>query len=301
MPKPATFRTLFISDVHLGTPDSQAQLLIDFLREHEAEKIYLVGDIVDVWRMKRKGLYWPQVHNDVVQKLLRRSRAGAAIVYVPGNHDEGLREFQGVHFGGVIVRDRDIHVTADGRRLLVTHGDQFDLVVMHARWLAHLGDWAYSAAMWSNKWLNRGRRLAGLDYWSFSRWAKLKVKQAVNYIGDFETVLAEEARREQVDGIVCGHIHHAAIRTISDIVYLNTGDWVESCTAIVEHGDGRLELIDWADIVRRRRLTTGAGSPARAPSSGPLRPERGADGRIGLDARRADQVETVGNGREHGV
>lgn len=301
MPKPATFRTLFISDVHLGTPDSQAQLLIDFLREHEAEKIYLVGDIVDVWRMKRKGLYWPQVHNDVVQKLLRKSRAGAAIVYVPGNHDEGLREFQGVHFGGVIVRDRDIHETADGRRLLVTHGDQFDLVVMHARWLAHLGDWAYSAAMWSNKWLNRGRRLAGLDYWSFSRWAKLKVKQAVNYIGDFEAVLAEEARREGVDGIVCGHIHHATIRTLGDITYLNTGDWVESCTAIVEHEDGRLELIDWADIVRRRRLETGQGGRARAAASGALRPERGADGRIGVDARRADQVEAIGNGGKYGV
>ena len=259
MTKPAKYRTLFLSDVHLGTPDCQAPMLLDFLREHDAETIYLVGDIVDCWRMKRKGFYWPQSHNDVVQKLLRKGRAGARIVYVPGNHDEVLREYQGVHFGGIEVRDRDIHETADGKRLLVIHGDQFDMVVMNHKWLAHLGDWAYAVAMWANKWLNRARRLFGFQYWSISKWAKLKVKRAVNYIGDFETVLAEEARKDGADGIVCGHIHHAASEMIGDVHYLNTGDWVESCTAIVEHNDGRLEIIDWARIAAGRARAAGAG------------------------------------------
>lgn len=262
MTKPAKYRTLFLSDVHLGTPDCQAQMLVDFLREHDAEKIYLVGDIVDCWRMKRKGFYWPQAHNDVVQKLLRKGRAGSEVIYVPGNHDEVLRDWQGIHFGGIVVRDRDIHVTAAGKRLLVIHGDQFDMVVMNHKWLAHLGDWAYAVAMWANKWLNRARRLFGFQYWSISKWAKLKVKRAVNYIGDFETVLAEEARKEGADGIVCGHIHHAADEMIGDMHYLNTGDWVESCTAIVEHHDGRMEIIDWAAITRERARALSATTEA---------------------------------------
>lgn len=273
MTKPARFRTLFLSDVHLGTPDCQAPMLLDFLREHDAETIYLVGDIVDCWRMKRKGFYWPQSHNDVVQKLLRKGRAGARIVYVPGNHDEVLREYQGVHFGGIEVRDRDIHETADGKRLLIIHGDQFDMVVLNHKWLAHLGDGAYGMAMWANKWLNRGRRMLGMEYWSISRWAKLKVKRAVNYIGDFETVLAEEARKEGADGIVCGHIHHAADEMMGDVHYLNTGDWVESCTAIVEHADGRLEIIDWARIAAGRAK---AASTGRTPEGEPAAAARRA-------------------------
>ena len=260
------YRTLFISDVHLGTPDCQAQMLVNFLREHEADKIYLVGDIVDCWRMKRKGFYWPQTHNDVIQKLLRKGRAGTEIIFIPGNHDEVLRDWQGIHFGGIVVRDRDIHETADGKRLLILHGDQFDMVVMNHRWLAHLGDWAYSAAMWGNKWFNRARRIFGFQYWSFSKWAKLKVKRAVNYIGDFETVLAEEARKEGADGIVCGHIHHAADQMIDEVRYLNTGDWVESCTAIVEHSDGTMEIIDWAAITRQRAADLARrNEPARLP------------------------------------
>lgn len=246
------YRTLFLSDVHLGTPDCQAQLLIDFLREHDADTIYLVGDIVDCWRMKRKGFYWPQTHNDVVQKLLRKARHGAQVIYVPGNHDEVLRGYLGVHFGGVEVRDRAIHTTADGRRLLVIHGDEFDMVVMNVRWLAHLGDWAYGFSMWANKWFNRGRKLLGFPYWSVSRWAKSRVKQAVSFIGDYEAVLAEEAIRSRADGVLCGHIHHAADRRIGPVHYYNTGDWVESCTAIVEHVDGRMEVIDWSEIIAER-------------------------------------------------
>jgi UDP-2,3-diacylglucosamine pyrophosphatase LpxH len=245
------FRTLFISDIHLGTKGCQAELLIDFLREHDAERIYLIGDIVDGWRLKR-GWYWPQAHNDVVQKLLRKARKGCQIIYVPGNHDEFLRSFLGSHFGGVEVRDRDVHETADGRKLLIIHGDQFDVVVRHARWLAHFGDWAYVSVLWFNTWINRLRRRAGLPYWSLSKWAKMKVKDAVNYIGEFERALAREAREAGAEGVVCGHIHHAVIADREGIQYINTGDWVESCTAIVERHDGSLALIDWAEIIRGR-------------------------------------------------
>ena len=238
------FRTLFISDVHLGSRGAKADFLIDFLRHHEAETIYLVGDIVDGWRLRRSW-HWPQTHNDVVQKLLRQARKGASITYIAGNHDEFLRMFQGVHFGGIVVADRAVHVAADGKRFLIIHGDQFDTVVMNVRWLAYLGDRAYELAMLANRLIARVRRLFGLPYWSFSSWAKLTVKQAVNFIGAFQDVLTEEARRSEVDGVICGHIHHAAIETFGDISYINTGDWVESCTAVVEHFDGRMEIVHW--------------------------------------------------------
>ncbi|MCP1199136.1 UDP-2,3-diacylglucosamine diphosphatase [Notoacmeibacter sp. MSK16QG-6] len=245
-------RTLFLSDIHLGAKASNATALLDFLREHQAEKIVLVGDIVDGWKLKRHW-HWPQSHNDVVQKLLRQARKGVEMVYVPGNHDEFARDFQGLHFGGIEVIDRTIHETADGRRLLVIHGDQFDVVVMNARLLAHLGDWAYVAAINLNRFIAMIRRAFGLPYWSFSAWAKLRVKRAVNFIGSFEKTLAAEARKQGLDGVICGHIHHAAIETIDgDVTYVNTGDWVESCTAIVEHFDGRLELIRWMDILAER-------------------------------------------------
>ena len=241
---PKKFRTLFISDVHLGSKASKAGFLIDFLRHHQADTIFLVGDIVDGWRLRRSW-HWPQTHNDVVQKLLRQARKGAAITYIAGNHDEFLRMFQGVHFGGIVVADRAIHVTADGRRFLVIHGDQFDTVVLNARWLAYLGDKAYELSMLANRVVARVRRLFGKPYWSFSSWAKVKVKKAVNFIGAFQDVLTEEARRSGVDGVICGHIHHAAIEAFGDVQYINTGDWVESCTAVVEHFDGRLEILHW--------------------------------------------------------
>jgi len=242
------FRTLFISDVHLGSRAAKADYLIDFLRHHEAETIFLVGDIVDGWRLRRSW-HWPQSHNDVVQKLLRQARKGASITYIAGNHDEFLRMFQGVHFGGIVVADRAIHTGADGKRYLVIHGDQFDTVVMNMRWLAYLGDRAYELAMLTNRLVARVRRAFKLPYWSFSSWAKVKVKQAVNFIGAFQDVLTEEARRSEVDGVICGHIHHAAIETMDGVQYINTGDWVESCTAVVEHFDGRMEIIHWPHIV----------------------------------------------------
>ena len=269
-------KTLFLSDIHLGSKGCQAELLIDFLRQHEAEKIYLVGDIVDGWRLKR-GWYWPQPHNDVVQKLLRKARKGTEIIYVPGNHDEFLRGFFGSHFGGVEVRDRDMHETADGRKLLIIHGDQFDVVVRHAKWLAHLGDWAYVTALAINTWVNRIRRTIGLPYWSLSKWAKMKVKDAVNFIGEFERALAREANEVGADGVVCGHIHHAVIAEREGIQYINTGDWVESCTAIVEAHDGTLSLIDWAEVNRTRMLEKlRANEQQRHGESGGKRPARAA-------------------------
>jgi UDP-2,3-diacylglucosamine pyrophosphatase LpxH len=239
-----TYRTLFISDVHLGTRGCQADLLLDFLKHHDADTVFLVGDIVDCWRLKRTW-YWPQAHNDVVQKFLRKARKGARIVYVPGNHDEVLRDYVGTHFGGIEVERRAFHQTADGRRLLIMHGDEFDMVVRHARWLALLGDWAYVLALGVNTYVNYVRRKLGLQYWSLSAYLKSKVKNAVKFIGDYEQALVGEARREGVDGIVCGHIHHASHERVSGIQYINCGDWVESCTAAAEHHDGRIEIISW--------------------------------------------------------
>jgi UDP-2,3-diacylglucosamine pyrophosphatase LpxH len=238
------FRTLFISDVHLGTRGCQADRLLDFLRWHDADTIYLIGDIVDGWQL-RSGWYWPQHHNDVVQKLLRKARKGTRVIYVPGNHDEFLRDYYGTHFGGIEVVESAIHDGADGHRYLVVHGDLFDLVVTQARWLAHLGDKAYDLAILMNRHFNAVRRRLGFPYWSLSQWAKQKVKNAVNYIGAFEQTLAAEARRCRAHGVICGHIHHAAIHDDFGIRYINCGDWVESCTAIAEHADGRFEIITW--------------------------------------------------------
>ncbi|MGQ3671261.1 UDP-2,3-diacylglucosamine diphosphatase [Xanthobacter sp. TB0136] len=249
-PQERRYRALFISDVHLGTRGCQADLLLDFLKYNDADIIYLVGDIVDGWRLK-SSWYWPQQHNDVVQKLLRKGRKGARIVYLPGNHDEFLRDYYGTHFGGIDVVETAIHEAADGKRYLVIHGDVFDVVVRHARWLAFLGDGAYTAALGINTYVNLIRRKLGLTYWSLSQWAKLKVKNAVNYIGKFEEAVADEARRREVDGVICGHIHHAVIHDQFGVHYLNCGDWVESCTAIAEHEDGRMEILCWT-----RRMQT---------------------------------------------
>lgn len=261
--KPRRFRTLFISDVHLGSKPAKADYLIDFLRHNEADTIYLVGDIVDGWRLKRSW-HWPQKHNDVVQKLLRQARKGTTIHYIAGNHDEFLRGFQGVHFGGVVVMDRTVHETADGKRYLVIHGDQFDSIVHSVRWLAYLGDFAYDASIIVNRVVARARRLLGMPYWSFSSWAKVRVKKAVNFISAFQTLVADEARRSDVDGVICGHIHHATMEDIGGIHYINTGDWVESCTAVAEHDDGRMEILHWRRIVGAEQEAT--ESTRKAPA-----------------------------------
>jgi UDP-2,3-diacylglucosamine pyrophosphatase LpxH len=237
-------RALFVSDVHLGTRTSQAARLLDLLRCCEADQIYLVGDIIDFWRVRR-GPHWPQAHNDVLQKLMRKARKGTRLVLVPGNHDEGLRDFAGMHFGGVEIHRDTVHTTAAGRRYTVMHGDEFDVVVRSAKWLAFLGDRGYELALWLNHPLNWVRRHLGLGYWSLSAYLKYRVKKAVAFIGAFEEAVATEARRRGVDGIICGHIHHASDRTFNGTHYLNCGDWVESCTAVIETQQGDLRVIQW--------------------------------------------------------
>jgi UDP-2,3-diacylglucosamine pyrophosphatase LpxH len=243
-------RTVWISDLHLGTPGCRADALLEFLRTVDCETLYLVGDIIDGWQLRRSW-YWPQRHNDVVQKILRKARKGTRVVFVPGNHDEFARRYVGHSFGGVQVLEDCIHVTADGRRLWVTHGDLFDGVVQCAKWLAYLGDAAYEFTLRLNRWFNAVRARAGLPYWSLSKYLKLKVKRAVSYVGDFEAAVAREARRRGAHGVVCGHIHHAEMRTIDGVLYCNDGDWVESLTALVEHDDGRLEILDFGAAGRR--------------------------------------------------
>jgi len=240
-------RALFISDVHLGMKTIKVDQLLDFLDCHDAETIYLVGDILDGWRLQ-KNWRWPECYNVLLQNLLQKAENGTRIVYLPGNHDEFLRDYLGTHFGAIEVIDRTIHQAADGKQYLVIHGDQFDVVVLHAKWLAHLGDWAYNAALRLNIGVNFVRRKLGFGYWSLSAWAKNKVKNAVSFIGRYEEALALEAKHSNVDGVICGHIHHADMHDHYGTRYINTGDWVESCTAIVEHHDGEFELIRWTEM-----------------------------------------------------
>jgi UDP-2,3-diacylglucosamine pyrophosphatase LpxH len=246
-PDARRWRAIFLSDIHLGTRGCKADFLLDFLRHNESDRLYLVGDIVDGWRLKQSW-FWQQSHNDVVQKVLRKARKGTDVIYIPGNHDEMLRDYLDLHFGGIFVAGDAVHETVDGRKLLVIHGDAFDGVVRYARWLAFLGDHAYNWALWSNDWFNRARRALGFPYWSLSAWLKHKVKNAVKYIDDFEMALANEARRRGLDGVICGHIHKAEIRTIDGMLYMNDGDWVESCTALVEDWDGSFQIVHWAEI-----------------------------------------------------
>ncbi|HEX7848242.1 MAG TPA: UDP-2,3-diacylglucosamine diphosphatase [Sphingomonas sp.] len=246
------YRTIWISDVHLGTKGCNAEMLIDFLDHVDSEKMYLVGDIIDGWRLKKK-FYWPAAHNDVVWRLLKRAKRGAEVIYIPGNHDEVVRQFCGLDFGGVAIRRNAIHETADGRRLLVLHGDEFDAITLSHRWLAHVGDAAYEAMMALNRLVNRWRRFWNLPYWSLSKHAKAKVKNAVEFISHYEDVVAQAAAHRGVDGVVCGHIHTAEYREIHGILYYNDGDWVEGCTALVEHFDGRMEVLHWADEIEGRQ------------------------------------------------
>jgi len=238
-------RTVWISDIHLGTKGCQANALLAFLRMVECDTLYLVGDIVDGWQLRRNW-YWPQAHNDVVQKLLRKARKGTRVIFIPGNHDEFARRYVEHNFGGIEVATEWMHDTADGRRLWVTHGDLYDGVIQRARWLAYLGDTLYDLILHMNRWFNTARARMGMPYWSLSKYLKLKVKQAVSYVTDFEEALAKEARKRGAHGVVCGHIHHAEMRDIGGVLYCNDGDWVESLTALLEHPDGRLEIFDWA-------------------------------------------------------
>jgi UDP-2,3-diacylglucosamine pyrophosphatase LpxH len=262
-PDGSRVRAVFISDIHLGTRGAQARALLDFLRTVEADIIYLVGDIVDFWKVRR-GPHWPQAHNDVVQKLLRKVRKGAEIIFIPGNHDEGLRDYCGMRFGGIRLEHSTVHVTLKGRRYAVMHGDEFDVVVRTAKWLAFLGDRGYELALWANTPLNWVRRRFGLGFWSLSAYLKYRVKSAVSFIGAFEEAVAAEARRRHVDGIICGHIHHASDRIIDGVHYMNCGDWVESCTALIETLEGELQVVRWlpADPTEKQKLLLSVRAPA---------------------------------------
>jgi UDP-2,3-diacylglucosamine pyrophosphatase LpxH len=240
------YRAVFVSDVHLGFPGCSASYLLDFLRSTTCDYLYLVGDIIDIWQMKKK-LYWHQHHNDVIRSILGKAKHGTRIIYVPGNHDELLRDYDGMKFGNLEIQERCIHTTKCGKRLLVIHGDQFDSIVKLSRTLALIGSSVYEWLLTANTLVNYVRRKLGLSYWSLARVLKQKVKRAVTYISNFETVLANEAKKLQVHGIIAGHIHRAEITTINDLIYCNCGDWVESCTALVETNDGKLEIIHWAD------------------------------------------------------
>jgi UDP-2,3-diacylglucosamine pyrophosphatase LpxH len=259
------FRAIWISDTHLGTPGCQSRALLEFLRRTESRYLYLVGDIVDGWQLKRRW-YWHQGHNDVIQKILRKARKGTSVVYIPGNHDEAARHYLGLAFGGIVICDEAIHTTADGKRLLVTHGDLFDGVVQCARWLALLGDAVYKFTLKLNQYFNALRGRLGLPYWSLSQYLKHRVKNAVSYIVAFEEALADEARRRRLDGVVCGHIHRAEVRTIDGILYCNDGDWVESLTALVETPEGELRILGWQELLAATGGIETASSVARTRS-----------------------------------
>lgn len=238
---PRSLRSVWVSDLHLGTRASNASAFLDFLREHEIGTLYVVGDLIDVWQLRR-GIYWPQAHNDVIQKILRAARKGTRVIYIPGNHDEFVRRFCGV-YGNITIQEHAIHTTADGRRILVMHGHELDMVVQNVRWLAFAGDLGYQLLLSLNPLINFFRHLFGRGYWSLSAYAKKRVKDAVSFIGEFEKAVVRYAEDEKVDAVLCGHIHSPAIREIGGITYYNCGDWVETCSALIENHDGSIELI----------------------------------------------------------
>lgn len=246
-----TYRSVFISDTHLGTKAARVDLLLDFLKTVRCEQLYLVGDIIDGWQIQRNW-YWDTTHNDVIRRVLKMAKHGVKVVYVPGNHDEGLRGFEGHDLAGVSLEPELVFESASGKKYWVLHGDQFDGVVKYAKWLAHVGDRAYALLLRLNTFVNRMRHVFGYDYWSLSAYLKHKVKNAVEYIGKYEEAVAAEAKRRGVDGVICGHIHHAEKRMFDGVEYMNDGDWVESCTALVEDQLGNFEILQWADVVAAR-------------------------------------------------
>jgi len=248
-PSPRSIRTAWVSDLHLGTRASNAAAFLDFLRTHEIQTLYIVGDLIDVWQLRR-GIYWPQEHNDVIQKILRAARKGTRVIYIPGNHDEFVERFCGV-YGNIAIQKHAIHQTADGRRILVIHGHELDTVVQNVRWLAFAGDVGYQFLLSLNPAINFFRRRFGRGYWSLSAYAKKRVKDAVNFVGEFEKAIVRYAERYEVDAVLCGHIHSAAIRQFGHVTYYNCGDWVETCSALIENHDGTIELLNFNPFVRQ--------------------------------------------------
>jgi UDP-2,3-diacylglucosamine pyrophosphatase LpxH len=266
-------RSIFLSDIHLGTQACQAGALLEFLKDYDSQYLFLVGDIIDFWAIRRRGVYWSTEQNTVVQKILKRARHDVQVVFVPGNHDEAVREHAGISFGNIRVERDYLHVAADGRRYLLIHGDEFDQVTKYHRWLAVLGDHAYDLVVRMNRWLSWARRTLKVPgYWSLSGYAKLKVKKAVSFIFDFEDSVLRHAKERGVDGVICGHIHSAVIRDAGGIIYINCGDWVDSCTAIVERENGSMELVRWGG---ESENVVPFPSPAAAAAAVPARQTAG--------------------------
>jgi UDP-2,3-diacylglucosamine pyrophosphatase LpxH len=265
-------RSIFLSDIHLGTRACQAHRLLDFLREHECQQLFLVGDIIDFWAMHRRGIYWSAHMNTVVQKVLKRARHGTQVIFVPGNHDEALREYVGSTFGDIVIHRDYVHTAADGRRYLLIHGDEFDVVTKYHKWLAVLGDHAYAFLVRVNMMLSWARRTLGIPgYWSLAGYAKRKVKKAVDFICDFEESVVRDVKQRSLDGVICGHIHAAALKSIDGVIYMNCGDWVDSCTAIVEHLDGRMELVQWGAAPPALPALLAQDAPHPVPPPAPAR------------------------------
>jgi len=245
-----TYRTICVSDVHLGTRDCKAELLNDFLKHNTCDTLYLVGDIIDAWKIQQNRLKWRKSHTDVVRRVLKIARRGTTVIYVAGNHDEFLRPMipYGASFGTITVCNQATHVGIDGRRYLVVHGDLFDGITRLAPWLSFLGDRAYDVVLRLNSRFNWIRHRLGFGYWSLSKWLKRRVKRAVDFMFKFEQTITDYARKRGFDGVICGHIHNAEIKEINGIIYMNDGDWCESCTALVEHHDGRWEIVHWTEL-----------------------------------------------------
>ena len=240
------YRTIWISDLHIGSTQCQADTLLDFLRHNDSDKLYLVGDIIDFWALSKKT-YWPQEHNTIIQKFLRKARHGTQIIYIPGNHDENVRDYDTHVFGGIVVKKSDIHTTLEGKRFLIVHGDEYDTIAKHHRWIAKIGSVGYDYLIEINRLLRMFRQFFGIkSNFSLAAFVKYKVKNVVQFISEYEASIVHSLKNAHLDGVICGHIHHAEIKEIEGFLYVNTGDFVESCTAIVEHYDGRLELIRWA-------------------------------------------------------
>lgn len=259
------YRSIFISDVHLGFKSCQAEFLLDFLKSTESEYLYLVGDIFDGWELQKKS-YWPNSHQKVVNKILKKAAKGTRVIYTPGNHDESARNYCGHKFDNIEVSNTAIHETADGRRLLVLHGDQFDTVVQCSPFLSKIGSSMYGHLLMLNRTINWVRRCVGLPYWSIAAHLKNKVKNVVSYIGRFEEAVVNSARAENLQGVVCGHIHHAEIAMFGEILYCNTGDWVESCTAMVESSDGKLEILRWTEGTTKLATNSETETPTLTPA-----------------------------------
>jgi len=240
-----SYRTIWISDLHLGSTQCQADVLLDFLKFNDSEKLYLVGDIIDFWALSKK-MYWPREHNTVIQKILRKARHGTQVIYIPGNHDENVRDYDNYVFGDIVVKNTDIHVTSSGKKFLVVHGDEYDTIARYHKWIAKLGSKGYDYLIETNRLLKFIRRILGIQsHFSLAAYIKFKVKNIVQFISDYEESIVNTLKNEQLDGVICGHIHHAEIKDIGGFLYVNTGDFVESCTAIVEHFNGSIELIRW--------------------------------------------------------